>query len=184
MAGWAEMLRDTMAGAAGLEQAIIASAAVAPLPLRREVATLAAAWSATAWRRPCGPSPTRLPTRAPTWWWPPCCWPPSTRPARLGEVLGTLAASARDAATMRLRVEAARARTPHLGKGHRRGDLGARSAAGRARPRLPGPLREPASASSCWPWWAACSPPPSCGWPGSTRPATPGPAPGLSHARP
>ena len=30
---------------------------------------------------------------------------------RLGEVLGTLAASARDAATMRLRVEAARART-------------------------------------------------------------------------
>ena len=31
--------------------------------------------------------------------------------ARLGEVLGTLAASARDAATMRLRVEAGRART-------------------------------------------------------------------------
>ena len=42
IAGWAEMLRDTMAGAAGLEQAIIASAAVAPLPVRRSVATLAA----------------------------------------------------------------------------------------------------------------------------------------------
>ncbi|MDA8062513.1 MAG: pilus assembly protein TadB, partial [Actinomycetota bacterium] len=29
VAGWAEMLRDTMAGAAGLEQAIVATAAVA-----------------------------------------------------------------------------------------------------------------------------------------------------------
>ena len=35
------MLRDTMAGAAGLEQAIAATAAVAPLPIRAEVATLA-----------------------------------------------------------------------------------------------------------------------------------------------
>ena len=41
VAGWAEMLRDTMAGAAGLEQAIVATAAVAPLAVRAEVATLA-----------------------------------------------------------------------------------------------------------------------------------------------
>ena len=41
VAGWSEMLRDTMAGAAGLEQAIVATAAVAPLPIRAEVATLA-----------------------------------------------------------------------------------------------------------------------------------------------
>jgi hypothetical protein len=41
VAGWAEMLRDTMAGAAGLEQAIVATAALAPLPIRAEVATLA-----------------------------------------------------------------------------------------------------------------------------------------------
>jgi len=30
IAGWAEMLRDTLAGAAGLEQAIVATAPVAP----------------------------------------------------------------------------------------------------------------------------------------------------------
>ena len=41
VAGWSEMLRDTMAGAAGLEQAIVATATVAPLPIRAEVATLA-----------------------------------------------------------------------------------------------------------------------------------------------
>jgi hypothetical protein len=39
IAGWAEMLRDTMAGAAGLEQAIVATATVAPLSIRTEVAT-------------------------------------------------------------------------------------------------------------------------------------------------
>src|SRR5579863_470028 len=41
IAGWAEMLRDTMAGAAGLEQAIQASAPVAPMPIRPQVAALA-----------------------------------------------------------------------------------------------------------------------------------------------
>jgi hypothetical protein len=41
VAGWAEMLRDTMAGAAGLEQTIVATAPLAPLPIRAEVATLA-----------------------------------------------------------------------------------------------------------------------------------------------
>ena len=41
VAGWAEMLRDTMAGSAGLEQAIVATAPLAPLPIRAEVATLA-----------------------------------------------------------------------------------------------------------------------------------------------
>src|ERR671919_117738 len=35
IAGWAEMLRDTMAGSGGLEQSIIATAGVAPVPLRR-----------------------------------------------------------------------------------------------------------------------------------------------------
>src|SRR3546814_11393172 len=41
IASWAEMLRDTMAAAGGLEQSIIASATVAPPAIRREVAALA-----------------------------------------------------------------------------------------------------------------------------------------------
>lgn len=41
IAGWTEMLRDTMAAAAGLEQAILATAASAPEPIRPEVTRLA-----------------------------------------------------------------------------------------------------------------------------------------------
>jgi Flp pilus assembly protein TadB len=111
VAGWAEMLRDTMAGAAGLEQAIVATATVAPLPIRTEVVTLAA----------------RLDTERLT---PvlrlfaddvadPTCdlvvaalvLAAEHQAQRLGELLGSLAQAARDQATMRLRVEAGRART-------------------------------------------------------------------------
>ena len=42
IAGWAEMLRDTIAAAAGLEQAIAATAPLAPPPIRDEVVMLAA----------------------------------------------------------------------------------------------------------------------------------------------
>ena len=41
VAGWAEMMRDILAAATGLEQAILASAAVAPKAIRAEVTTLA-----------------------------------------------------------------------------------------------------------------------------------------------
>ena len=41
IAGWAEMLRDTLSAAAGLEQAILATAPVAPAPIRTEVLALA-----------------------------------------------------------------------------------------------------------------------------------------------
>ena len=111
VAGWAEMLRDTMAGAAGLEQAIIASAAVAPLPLRPQVVALAAALerdrlapSLRAFADELSDPSADLVVAA-------LLLAAEHQAARLGEVLGTLAASARDAATMRLRVEAARART-------------------------------------------------------------------------
>ncbi|HEY2577196.1 MAG TPA: hypothetical protein VGI74_12900 [Streptosporangiaceae bacterium] len=43
MASWTEQLRDTLAAAAGLEQAILATAPIAPEPVREEVAGLAAA---------------------------------------------------------------------------------------------------------------------------------------------
>ncbi len=41
LASWAEMLRDTIASHAGLSQAIKLTASVAPLPIQREVKTLA-----------------------------------------------------------------------------------------------------------------------------------------------
>ena len=111
VASWAEMLRDTMAGAAGLEQAIIASAPVAPLPIRGEVATLAAGLE----RERLGPALRAFADEVAD----PTCdlvvaalvLAAEHQASRLGELLGTLAASARDQATMRLRVEAGRART-------------------------------------------------------------------------
>lgn len=109
VAGWAEMLRDTMAGAAGLEQAIVASAPVAPEPIRREVATLAAraergrlAPALRAFADELADPTADLVVAA-------LLLAAEQQAARLGEVLGTLAASARDNATMRLRVEAGRA---------------------------------------------------------------------------
>jgi Flp pilus assembly protein TadB len=111
VAGWAEMLRDTMAGAAGLEQAIIASAPVAPLAIRKEVATLAARLE----RERLAPALRAFADEVAD----PTCdlvvaalvLAAEHQASRLGEMLGTLAASARDQATMRLRVEAGRART-------------------------------------------------------------------------
>jgi tight adherence protein B len=111
IAGWAEMLRDTMAGAAGLEQAIAATATVAPLPIRAEVAVLAGRLEgerlAPALRRfaddiadpTCDLVVAALVLAA------------EHQAQRLGELLGSLAQAARDQATMRLRVETGRART-------------------------------------------------------------------------
>jgi hypothetical protein len=111
VAAWAEMLRDTMAGAAGLEQAIVATAPVAPLALRGEIAALALRLDGER----LGPAlrafadevadPTMdLVVAA-------LVLAAEHQAARLGELLGTLAQAARDQATMRLRVEAGRARS-------------------------------------------------------------------------
>lgn len=111
VAGWAEMLRDTMAGAAGLGQAIAATATVAPLPIRRDVATLATRLE----RQRLGPALRAFADDVAD----PTCdlvvaavlLAAEHQASRLGELLGTLATAARDQATMRLRVEAGRART-------------------------------------------------------------------------
>ena len=42
IASWTEMLRDTLAGAAGLTQALTTTAAISPKPIRSEVSTLSA----------------------------------------------------------------------------------------------------------------------------------------------
>ena len=111
VAAWAEMLRDTMAGAAGLEQAIVATAAVAPLAIRAEVATLAVrldgerlAPALRGFADEMGDPTLDLVVAA-------LVLAAEHQASRLGELLGSLAQAARDQATMRLRVEAGRARS-------------------------------------------------------------------------
>ena len=110
IAAWTEMLRDTITGAHGLEEAIMTSAAVAPEAIRREVVDLAVRLE----RQPLTSSleafaddlahPTAdLVVAA-------LCRASEGAVGDLAELLGTLAVSARDEAGMRLRVEAARAR--------------------------------------------------------------------------
>lgn len=111
IAGWTEMLRDTMAGSAGLEQAIVATAPLAPLPIRAEVATLAVrldgerlAPALRAFAEDLSDPTADLVVAA-------LVLAAEHQANRLGELLGSLAQAARDQATMRLRVEAGRART-------------------------------------------------------------------------
>jgi len=110
IAAWAEMLRDTMAGSGGLEQSIMATAAVAPLPIRREVVRLAARLErdrlAPALRefadeidQPSGDLVVAALILA-----------ADKSPKRLGDLLGRLATSARANVNMQLRIETSRAR--------------------------------------------------------------------------
>jgi tight adherence protein B len=111
IAGWAEMLRDTIAGAAGLEQAIAATAPLAPPPIRDDVLLLAARLD----RQRLAPALRAFADDVAD----PTCdlvvaalvLAAEHQAHRLGELLGSLAQAARDQATMRLRVEAGRART-------------------------------------------------------------------------
>jgi hypothetical protein len=110
IAAWTEMLRDTMSGAHGLEQAVITTAAVAPTPIKAEVTRLAVQLErqplsaaledfAADLAHPTGDlvvAALRLASQGSV--------------GDLGELLGTLAVSAREEAGMRLRVDAARAR--------------------------------------------------------------------------
>ncbi len=111
IATWAEMLRDTMAGAGGLEQSIIACAGVAPAAIRTEVRHLAARLErerlTVALREfadeiddPTGDLVVAALLLA-----------ADKNPKRLGALLGMLAQSARAEVEMRLRVETGRART-------------------------------------------------------------------------
>lgn len=109
-AGWAEMLRDTLAGAAGIEQAIIASAPVAPEPIRPQVTALAAALrqqrlpaALTTFAGELADPTGDLVVAA-------LLHASQHQAGRLGDQLGALAAVARSEVTMRLRVAVARAR--------------------------------------------------------------------------
>ena len=110
VAGWAEMLRDTMAGAAGIEQAVVATAPLVPVAVRPHVLHLAARLR----HERLGPALRSFADDVDD---------PAAdlvvaalalaaeRQARdLGGLLGKLAESARERAAMVLRVEAGRAR--------------------------------------------------------------------------
>jgi tight adherence protein B len=112
VAGWTEMLRDTLAAAAGLEQTILASAATAPVALRDEVGDLAARLQRG--QRP----PAALRAFADQVADPTCDLVVSAlalaaehQARQLADLLGELAGEAREQVAMRLRVEAGRART-------------------------------------------------------------------------
>jgi len=112
IAGWAEMLRDTLSAAAGLQQAIRATAPLAPAPVRAEVLALVRAVEqqhiplqqglgrlADDLDDPTGDlvvAALQLAARR--------------QPGQLSNLLGSLAEAARAEVTMRQRIEAGRAR--------------------------------------------------------------------------
>ena len=111
IASWTEMLRDAMAAAAGLEQAITTTAPLVPAPIRPEVQALLTRLQrerlvpalATFGHELADPT-ADLVVSALT-------LAASGEASELGDLLASLAAAARDNATMRLKVEAGRART-------------------------------------------------------------------------
>jgi tight adherence protein B len=111
VASWAEMLRDTMAGAAALEQAIVATGPIAPEPIAGPVARLAV-------HLEIEPLPAALRWFADEVDHPTCDFVVAAlviaaeKEARdLGPLLGQLALCARDEAKMRTRIWIERAKT-------------------------------------------------------------------------
>lgn len=110
VATWAEMLRDTMAAAAGIEEAIISTAPIAPLAIRSEVRRLAARLERAplsaclrGFAEEMGDPTADLVVSA-------LLLATEHRARDLGALLGALSASARIEAAMVLRVEAGRSR--------------------------------------------------------------------------
>lgn len=111
IATWTESLRDTLGAAAGLEQAITATAAMAPTPIRDEVTRLAArlrrgdrlAGALRAFAVELDDATGDLVVTALVM--------AAERNARhIGDLLTSLASAARDQASLRMRVMAGRAR--------------------------------------------------------------------------
>lgn len=112
IATWTEMLRDTLSAAAGLEQAILATAPLAPVSIRREITELAARLNHGERLAPCLRTvadqlddPTGDLVIASL------VLAAQQHARHLGDLLGSLAQAARQQASMRMRVEASRART-------------------------------------------------------------------------
>ncbi|MEU3622532.1 pilus assembly protein TadB [Amycolatopsis coloradensis] len=112
IASWTEMLRDVLSAAAGLEQAILATAPLAPAAIRGEVVTLTArlesgqrlAPALRALARELDDPTADLVLAA-------LVLAAEHQARQLGDLLGSLATTAREQAAMRMRVETGRART-------------------------------------------------------------------------
>ncbi len=110
VATWTELLRDNLSSAAGLEQAIVATAKVAPAPIRTPVQNLAGAARAgvrlpdalRAFAADLADPTADLVVRA-------LIQASSQHGGKLGESLSQLAATARDQAAARLRINTGRA---------------------------------------------------------------------------
>jgi tight adherence protein B len=110
VAGWTEMLRDTLAGAAGLTQALVASAATAPDAVAEPVRVLAAKLTAGMALEPSlweladdlDDSAADLVVAA-------LLMAAHERAYRLGELLGALSVAIHEEVAMRLRIDAERA---------------------------------------------------------------------------
>jgi tight adherence protein B len=112
IATWTEMLRDTLAAAAGLEQTILATAPLAPTAIRPQVSELAARLSNGERLAPC------LRTLADQLADPTgdlviaaLVMAADHQARQLWDLLGSLAQAAREQASMRMRIQAGRART-------------------------------------------------------------------------
>jgi Flp pilus assembly protein TadB len=111
IAAWTEQLRDTLAAAAGLEQAILATAPIAPGPIQGQVAALAAAITAgqrlpaalRGFAAQAADPGADLVAAA-------LLLAAEQQARDLGQLLSSLADSARQHAAMRMRITAARAR--------------------------------------------------------------------------
>lgn len=112
IATWTEMLRDTLSAAAGLEQTILATAPLAPPAIRGEVTALATriengdrlAPSLRALADRLADPTGDLVIAA-------LVLAAEQQARQLGDLLGSLAQTAREQASMRMRIEAGRART-------------------------------------------------------------------------
>jgi len=112
IATWTEQLRDVMAAAAGLEQAVIATAEHAPAPIRDDVRWLSSTLQAgTSMRTALRRFAERLDDPAGDLVVAALILAAEGSPRQLGDLLGRLAITARDTVKMRLRVETGRART-------------------------------------------------------------------------
>lgn len=111
IASWTEMLRDVLSAAAGLEQAVLATAGLAPAAIRREVATLAARLESGQRLAPALRALAReLDDPAADLVLAVLVLAAEHQARQLGGLLGSLAATARGQAAMRMRVETGRAR--------------------------------------------------------------------------
>ncbi|MEV6236753.1 pilus assembly protein TadB [Lentzea sp. NPDC051838] len=112
IAGWTEMLRDTLVAAAGLEQAILATASTCPEPIRSEITELAVKLERGDRLAPglrelaeqLHDTTADLVVSA-------LVLASDHQARQLADLLGELAVEAREQATMRMRVDAGRARS-------------------------------------------------------------------------